>query len=37
MSEDIDKDSEFLKEAIADARTIKEVAVQNAKDVLEEA
>lgn len=32
-----DKDTEFLKEAIADARAIKEVAVQNAKDVLEEA
>ncbi len=32
-----DKDSELLKEAIADAQTIKEVALQNAKDVLEEA
>lgn len=32
-----DNDSELLKEAIADAQTIKEVALQNAKDVLEEA
>lgn len=32
-----DKDSKLLKEAIADARTIKEIAVQNAKDMLQEA
>lgn len=37
MSEQNELNSEFLREAVADAKTIRETAIENAKDHLEEA
>lgn len=37
MSEQNELDSEFFREAVADAKTIRETAIENAKDHLEEA